>query len=89
MLLALSLCVAVFLYAPLRNRVCTGAKKLHGRWRPSLADSLHQLLSSPQATEDPRAAIEQTMQWALDPAGLRIGQGLSDADAGRRLDSGS
>jgi signal transduction histidine kinase len=67
MLLALSLCVAVFLYAPLRNLSLRGLKKLHGRWRPSLTDSLHRLLSSPQATEDPRAAIEQTMQWALNP----------------------
>jgi signal transduction histidine kinase len=66
-LLALSISVVSFLYVPLRTMGLRWLKKLHGRWRPSLADSLHRLLTTAQTTDDPSAAIEQTMQWALNP----------------------
>jgi signal transduction histidine kinase len=68
LLLSLSICVVLFLYAPLRTWGLNLLKKLHGRWRPALAESLHRLLARTQATEDPRAALEETLQWALNPS---------------------
>lgn len=67
LLLALSLSVAIFLYAPLRSWSLHGLRKLTGRVRPSLAESLVKLLEREQATCDPAQALEQTLQWTLHP----------------------
>jgi signal transduction histidine kinase len=70
LLLAISLSLMMFFYAPLRSWALHGMRKLSGTVRPSLAESLHKLLERAQATEDPSAALEQTLQWMLNPARL-------------------
>jgi signal transduction histidine kinase len=68
LLLALSLSLAIFLYAPLRSWFLRRLRKLTGRMRPSLAESLHKLLERAQATGDPAQALEQAVKWTLDPS---------------------
>jgi signal transduction histidine kinase len=67
LLLAFSMSLAIFLYAPLRAWLLHLIRKISGRVRPSLAESLHKLLERAQATEDPGVALEQTLQWTLNP----------------------
>jgi signal transduction histidine kinase len=68
--LALSLSVAVLLYAPLRAWSLHGIRKLSGADRPSLAQSLHKLLERAQTTGDPSEALQQTLQWTLKPGDI-------------------
>jgi signal transduction histidine kinase len=67
LLLALSLSVAMLLYAPLRLRALRTVRRLSGTERPSLAESLYKLLEYAQTTGDPSSALEQTLQWCLAP----------------------
>lgn len=70
LLLALSMSLAIVAYAPLRTWSLNGLRTLSGRERPSLAESLHKLLERAQVTDDPRASLEQTLQWMLNPGDL-------------------
>jgi signal transduction histidine kinase len=70
LLLALSLSIAIFLYAPLRSWFLHRLKKLTGRMRPSLSESLQKLLERAQATNDPAQALEQTLHWTLQPRSI-------------------
>jgi signal transduction histidine kinase len=70
LLLALSLSMAIFVYAPLRSWSLHLLKRATGRERPKLAEALHGLLERAQTANDPRDALEQTLLWTLHPQAI-------------------
>jgi signal transduction histidine kinase len=81
LLLALSLSLAIFIYAPLRSLSMHWLRKLTGRIRPSLDESLQKLLARAQATGNPTQALEQTLRCTLQP------RNISWVIAGRKHDA--
>jgi signal transduction histidine kinase len=61
----------IFLYAPLRIWLLRTFTRLAGKERPSLADSLQNLLERARDSKTPEQALEGTLMRALKPSHLR------------------
>jgi len=81
----LGMFLLIFLYAPLRVWLLRRFTKLSGKERPSLADSLQNLLERARDAKTPETALEGALMWALKPSRLQwisSGQG-HDAEIAR------
>jgi signal transduction histidine kinase len=83
--ISLGMFLLIFLYAPMRAWLMQTVTRLAGKMRPSLADSLQNLLERARDSKTPEQALERALMWALKPSRLqwiRSGQGR-DAEIAR------
>lgn len=81
----LGMSLLIFLYAPLKVWLLKTFTRLAGKERPSLADSLQNLLECARNAKTPEHALEEALTWALKPSRLQwihSGQGC-DAEIER------
>jgi signal transduction histidine kinase len=83
--ISIGMFLLIFLYAPLRIWLLHMFTRLAGKERPSLADSLQNLLECARDSKTPVQALERSLNWTLKPERLQwihLGQG-HDAEMAR------